>query len=432
MFGNKEFKIVKKQSVRSLMINRFLVPFLTALLIITNIPVNIDASEYQTLSFSGEKYKVVLTYDENSAIPEGSVLHVEEYENDVDEYDEYVEKTQSILEWEDNDFSIYSFLNIYILDSNGEIVIPQNKVKIKVQLVQENKDDEDLSIDDTQLVMINEENNGVVINGKDEDAVADEDSNITVDFTENSEDNSFPVVAVAQTVKEKVIKTSDNNTYSVKVVYGPEAGIPLDAQIDVTEVDFYDYVDQSTEKLDITEDKIAFAYAFDIRIIDPETGREYQPNDYVKVSISLLKEDIDDDSNINVLHIHDNDEAELIDSNIKDESVEFKTDGFSVYVFVSTYVEQVLKATDGNTYKISVLYDDSSGIPENAELVVSEITEDDESYEYYLSQVADKLDVSKEEFSFIKAFDITLKDPVSGKEYQPKMLRYLLNYLIHR
>ena len=344
MFENKRLlRITKKISIRSLTISRFAVSLLVALMIITTIPVNINASEYQTLSFSDEKYKVVLTYDETSSIPEGAVLHVEEYDDNIDEYDEYVEKTRNILEWENNDFSIYSFLNIYILDSNGEIVVPQNKVKIKVHLVDEQKEDE-ISIDDTQLVMINNENNDVIINGKNEDAVSEDASDISVDFSENSNAASFPVMAVAQTVKEKVIKASDDKTYAVKVIYGPEAGIPLDAQIDVTEVDFDDYIDQSTEKLDITQDKIAFAYAFDIKIIDPETGIEYQPNDNVKVSISLLKEDVADDADINVLHIHDNEEAELIDSTIKDDAVEFETDAFSVYVVVSTYVEQILKA----------------------------------------------------------------------------------------
>ena len=417
MLKSRLFKIENNKKDRLPLVNRFLVSFLISLLLISNIPINIDASEYRTLEYSDDTYNVVLTYDEESSIPDGSSLHVEKYDDEEFDYDDYVEKTKTILEWEDENFSVYSFINVYILDKDGNIVIPQNKVKIKVNLVEDEEKEEDISVDSTQVVVINEEDN-TVINGKEDDAVVEEDTNFSVVF-DNTDDVSFPVIAVAQTVKEKTIKASDDNTYLIKVVYDSSSEIPLNAEIEVEEVNFDDYLEQSVEKLDISEDRIAFAYAFDIRIVDPETGEEYQPKSDVKVSINLLNEDVNKDINVEVLHLPDYEDVAVLDTEIKEDAIEFVTDGFSVYAVLGTTIQKTLTASDGKDYRITVFYDDKSGIPADAQLFVKELNEDDESYDEYLTGSAEALDETPENLSIIKAFDITLKDPVTDEKYQP-------------
>ena len=187
MFISRCKELGKKYFKNCSIVRIISVSFLIALLAITTVPENIKALQYQTLSYTDEKYKVTLTYDDESSIPEGSTLHVEEYELDKKEYEEYVEQTKETLEWDEDSFSVYSFLNFYILDKDGNNVIPKNKVKVKVQLVEEKKDEqeekeEDISIDDTQFVVLNEEENGVSVNEKEEDnAVVEENHNFSVD-----------------------------------------------------------------------------------------------------------------------------------------------------------------------------------------------------------------------------------------------------------
>ena len=60
-----------------------------------------------------------------------------------------------------------------------------------------------------------------------------------------------------------------------------------------------------------------------------------------------------------------------------------------------------------------------SHIPEGAELIVSELKEGDEGYEEYVAAAAEKLGVLPENFSFARPFDIKLKNPQTGEEYQP-------------
>ncbi|MBR4255676.1 MAG: hypothetical protein IKQ18_00830, partial [Clostridia bacterium] len=101
-----------------------------------------------------------------------------------------------------------------------------------------------------------------------------------------------------------------------------------------------------------------------------------------------------------------------------------------------------LTASDGNTYRITVTYDEASGIPDDAVLQVREITEDKtekkeevrdgivvsggseterelSEYEKYVSKSARALGMSEYDLTFFKIFDITLTNAETGEEYQP-------------
>jgi len=97
-----------------------------------------------------------------------------------------------------------------------------------------------------------------------------------------------------------------------------------------------------------------------------------------------------------------------------------------------------LSASDGKTYRVTVRYDGSSDIPDDAELVVREITELDDAafyaagisvvaadfareklyYGEYL-ETAGKLLGGKGGVKFAKFLDISLRDPENGAEYKP-------------
>ena len=69
----------------------------------------------------------------------------------------------------------------------------------------------------------------------------------------------------------------------------------------------------------------------------------------------------------------------------------------------------------GDTWTITVTYDETAGIPENADLRVREIEAGTEEYQSYLSNSAAELGVANEDVSFARFFDITIVDENEGK-----------------
>ena len=78
------------------------------------------------------------------------------------------------------------------------------------------------------------------------------------------------------------------------------------------------------------------------------------------------------------------------------DTAEFTADSFSVYAIVYTVELYTNVITDsGETYRITVTYDETSGIPQSAELKVKEIKEGEEGYEkYYMEAVKAAYDSS--------------------------------------
>ena len=81
--------------------------------------------------------------------------------------------------------------------------------------------------------------------------------------------------------------------------------------------------------------------------------------------------------------------------------------------------ERVLEASDGKTYKITVEYDTTCGIPADAELQVSELVEGSEEYKAFIEKTAETLGKDIIQFAFAHAFDIKLVNPKTGEPYQP-------------
>lgn len=81
----------------------------------------------------------------------------------------------------------------------------------------------------------------------------------------------------------------------------------------------------------------------------------------------------------------------------------------------ATNLEQTITVSDKKTFKVSVTYDEHSGIPADADLRVAEVS--DKDYKTYLREAAETLDTDLHSLSYGKLFDISIvKD---GKEYQP-------------
>lgn len=230
-----------------------------------------------------------------------------------------------------------------------------------------------------------------------------------------SELSSYVVVRVAV---EKCLTASDGNTYSVRVSYDSFAGIPAGAELEVREIlpedaDYAKYLTKGAACAGQKMSELDFARLFDISLRDPETGVEYQPNQNVKVSIELLSEEMNESTEVNVVHFGQ--ETEVMGSVVNGDAIAFETKGFSVYVVMGVTLQKTITAADGNSYEISVSYDKNAGIPTDAELKVRELTGDE--YQKYLTKTANYLSLDPEQLVYTRLFDITIEK--DGVAYEP-------------
>ncbi len=145
------------------------------------------------------------------------------------------------------------------------------------------------------------------------------------------------------TTLRQTLTAGDGNEYSVTVTYDSASGIPADAKLYVSEIKegdagYDEYVEKTASALGQNPENLAFARPFDITLNNPQTGEKYQPNEAVQVSIQLLKDNLNNYANVDVVHIPDGagENAQVMDTTVHGESVEFATDGFSVYVLAAS------------------------------------------------------------------------------------------------
>lgn len=220
---------------------------------------------------------------------------------------------------------------------------------------------------------------------------------------------------------QRTMTDSFGNKYTFCATCAADSGIPSDAELDVKEIlagtEYDAYLADTQAALE--SDKIGYAHFFDITIV--KDGVEIQPEDGSKVNMQIFLEDATTED-LNVVHFPEapgNGTAEVVENTTSSEGdttiVGFDAEGFSVYGIVSTIVTTTIQAGDGNTYKITATFTESSGIPSDAQLIVTEV--DDSDYADYLTSATKALGESIHSVSYGKFFDISLvKDGVS---YQP-------------
>lgn len=158
--------------------------------------------------------------------------------------------------------------------------------------------------------------------------------------------DTLTVSAVTEVILTQTITTSDGSTYDVEVSYQKDAGIPMHgtdllvAEILPGDSQYDDYVNASVEKIGITVAEIEFARVFDITIVDAEDHeKKFEPLTPVNVRITLTGTPLEEYSQVDILHFVEDEKSNVevneIDHVVDGESVEFETDGFSVYVVVA-------------------------------------------------------------------------------------------------
>ena len=194
-----------------------------------------------------------------------------------------------------------------------------------------------------------------------------EDAEFSDDSAKFDEEN-FAETIIVTTVLTQILTASDQNEYRITVTYDSTSGIPADAGLSVSEIregeaGYEDFVARSADALGESPENLAFARAFDITLKNPETGESYQPDGKVQVSIELLKDSLDQYTSVDVIHIPDDGsaQAEVMDTAVNGEAVEFETDGFSVYVLIGSDGQTV---TPQCTYTFWIPKHDAAGYGE--------------------------------------------------------------------
>lgn len=353
-----------------------------------------------------KNYEISAVFVKETDVLRNDNIEIKEFA-EAEDYKEYAENSNLPV-----DGYYAKYLNYFDLKINKEedVEINSDDIKIKVELkLDENFD----KYKELQIVSFDKNDRKLI-----KPLVEKKDDYSILSFVIENESD----FALVETNKEITLRQRGRG-YLVTAVFDGTSSIPSDAKLRVIEIkendsEFEDYVNKSSETLGENPENIVVVKAFDIALIDPKTNEEYQPDNNVRISIELTDDSLNDYSDVEVVHIDEKD-AEVLESSFNGETIEFETGGFSVYVIVNSVVTQVLTDTDNKDYLISVTFDNTSGIPENAQLVVNEIKERNPGYAKYVAKAAETLGENPDNFVFAKVFDIVLKDPSTGKEYQP-------------
>ena len=180
--------------------------------------------------------------------------------------------------------------------------------------------------------------------------------------------------------------TSKGSDYTVTVSYTDDAQIPDNAELSVREIEkgtdeYASYLKQAESTVDETK-SVNEARFFDITIL--ADGEKVEPRAAVSVQINFTGIEQTDTDDTQLLHYKDDKEVEIMDeaefSKSEEQAVDtvqFETDGFSVYGIVG-----IEKLPEGNTtqtyetedYIITASYSEKAEIPENAEFIFSVIS----------------------------------------------------------
>lgn len=177
--------------------------------------------------------------------------------------------------------------------------------------------------------------------------------------------DSFSVYGFVTATLEKTVLASDGHNYKVSVTCGPDAGIPEDAELSVEEItqdaeDYDAYVANVENILGKGEKRVEYVRLFDIKIVDSlDATVKYQPAEGSGVDVRIDLADTDS-KDLSVVHFEENEEIEiegkLLDSETENEiegtTVEFETDGFSV--FAIAYTVDFSYELNGKTYEFSL------------------------------------------------------------------------------
>ena len=281
---------------------------------------------------------------------------------------------------------------------------------------------------------------------------------VETDTTETAVDETEEKIIAQETETDSPVQPAylsgtivfeQENDYTVTAVAGADAEIPADADFVVSEItdkDLYALYYQKTLEA-LGQEELGFARFFDIRF--EREGIEIEPKAAVEISVRYAEPVEVSEDQLAAIHFHEEETAEeegdakptpetideleqTLTANILETSVDavaenceisFTAETFSVFGIVGTTIETTVLASDGHNYHISATYGPEAGVPENSELLVDEILQEQEitdgatAYETYLEKTREALGLESGLFRYARFFDIRIVDE-NGKKVE--------------
>ena len=294
-------------------------------------PHTADSSAYTSgaLKFEDDDYTVELTYEADAGIPENAFLCVKELVPDSEEYRSHYDTAEGNLD-ADKEIREARFFDITIKvkDENGEEkeVEPQSAVKVSISFdpVEVRKEDS------VEALHFSDENSAEILDEVDVDERGDGACGVSF----NTESFSVFGVVVAEKIETKVID-ANGETWSIRVTYGPEAGIPKGAELEAREIlrkesggdettEYDQYLERAADALGWTDKPVINARFFDISIM--ADGEKIQPADGSTVSVEIHLDDRNSSDGTKIVHFSDADAAGETLENVKVSIPESSTD----------------------------------------------------------------------------------------------------------
>ena len=209
------------------------------------------------------------------------------------------------------------------------------------------------------------------------------------------------------------ITTREGDIYEILLHYAeePEPVLVLDQNAERTPVESLNLrgtmpetavVTAEQANVQISGEKTIASYEITI-YTDDSCEEAWEPVDPITVRCNVGTET---DSTLKLYHTSDEGETSYITSvEVKDGWVEFEADSFSAWTLTES-LEKLIKASDGNTYKITVTYTRDALLPTDADLTVEELF--DPETEEYMGWAENLL--AAESFAYARFFDITIVD----------------------
>lgn len=329
-----------------------------------------------TVPVEGADYTIQVSFGADACIPGDAVFKAISLDQ-KEEYAEYAEKAVEAAKAEQKEedkeksSEAIGVFDLTIYDAAGQVIQPAAPVSVSVNF------GEALAAE-TEVCAVHFEGTGVQEEPEDDGIEYDEIEKTTdtpdpavieamnEDGTVSFEADSFSVYVIVGTETiETTYLTASGETYKITVTYGPEAGIPKGARLQVEEIlpDTDEYESYSNQAMDMLnakngeesdavpeviegesyeakivslpdESEIGFARFFDISIIS--NGEEIEPKEAVEVTIEYADPiELALNEEIQIVHFAE-DGTEVIAPNVKGNEIIFEQESFSVTATITT------------------------------------------------------------------------------------------------
>ena len=295
----------------------------------------------------GADFEVSAVVGKAAKVPEDTMLQATELTKDTEgfDYDKYYDEALKALKADSGDTMTIKSIKFYDIslesETQEESVEPKSTVNVKIAY-EEGIEVEDA--DSVRVVHFTENSKGKVVpevldkkENKVETVVDTKESKLT---EASFDTDGFSKYAIVETEIEKYVLASDGHKYRITATYGPETGIPGDADLEVEEIlstskEYAEYVSKTENALGMEEDSAEYIRLFDISIVDKNNPKiKYQPKKGTAVDVRI---ELDDSSSkdLNVVHFADENSAgDVVDSSKDGKAIEFEASGFSVYAVI--------------------------------------------------------------------------------------------------